>query len=233
MRTVQPVLDRYCISCHGLGNAEKGVNLLHSVQNGESSYGTLMGSKRVKLVDDQSYPSRPKDFFAHGGTLARMLIDGHPGKDGKKRVELDRQSFQRIVDWLDVNAPLYGDYSHNRIDTQPPSPEGGKWLREAIAKRFGAELAAQPYAALVNVADPSESRVLMAPLPVAAGGWGQIAKGAFSGKDDPAWQEMLKLVEGSVTPPKYRDIADTCGRDDRCICGCCWVRKDRAAATSK
>jgi len=229
MRTVQPVLDRYCISCHGLGKTEKDINLLRAGQKGESSYGTLMAKGRVKLVNDNSFPSRPKDFFAHAGTLARMLLDGHPDKEGKKLVELDRESFQRVVDWMDVNAPLYGDYSHNRTEMQPPSPAGEKLLREAITKRFGAELAAQPYAALVNVANPPESRVLMAPLPVAAGGWGQITNGAFSGTDDPAWREMLKLVEGSIAPPKYRDIADTCGRDDRCVCGCCWVRRARAA----
>jgi hypothetical protein len=232
-RTVQPVLDRYCISCHVLDKLEKDGKMSSSRQKKredlEFGYGALMGSKRVTRAHEGTQPSRPKDFFAHGGTLAKMLLDGHPDKDGKKRVELDRESFQRIVDWMDVNAQLYGDYSHNRIDTQPPSREGEKLLREAIAKRFGADLAAQPYAALVNVANPGESRVLMAPLPVAAGGWGQITQGAFSSTSDPDWQAMLKLVQGSVTPPKYNDIADTCGRGDACICGCCWVRQDLAA----
>ncbi len=228
MRTVQPVLDRYCISCHGLGRTEGDVNLLRRGPNGRSSYAALTAKGRVKLVNDNSYPSRPRDFFAHGGTLATMLLHGHPDREGRKRVELERESLQRVVGWLDVNAPLHGDYSHNRIETQPPSPEGEKRLREAITKRLGTQLAAQPYAALVNVANPTESRILMAPLPVAAGGWGQIAKGSFSGKSDPAWHEMLKLVEGSVAPPKYHDIADTCGRGDACVCGCCWVREVRA-----
>jgi hypothetical protein len=198
----------------------------------EFGYGALMGSKRVTRAHEGTQPSVAKDFFAHGGTLAKMLLDGHPDKDGKKRVELDRESFQRIVDWLDVNAQNYGDYSHNRIDTQPPSRQGEKLLREAIARRFGADLSAQPYTALVNVANPAESRVLMAPLPLAADGWGQIAQGAFSSKSDPAWQEMLKLVEGSITPLEYRDIAGTCGRDKDCRCGGCWVRKDLAARQS-
>ncbi len=228
MRTVQPVLDRYCISCHGLGRTEGDVNLLRRGPNGRSSYAALTAKGRVKLVNDNSYPSRPRDFFAHGGTLATMLLHGHPDREGRKRVELERESLQRVVGWLDVNAPLHGDYSHNRIETQPPSPEGEKRLREAITKRLGTQLAAQPYAALVNVANPTESRILMAPLPVAAGGWGQIAKGSFSGKSDPAWHEMLNLVEGSVAPPKYHDIADTCGRGDACVCGCCWVREVRA-----
>ena len=49
------------------------------------------------------------------------------------------------------------------------------------------------------------------------------------GTADPAYQEMRRLVEASITPLKYRDIAGTCGRDDKCVCGVCWVRKDNAA----
>ncbi len=138
---------------------------------------------------------------------------------------LDRDSFQRIADWLDVNAQFFGDYSHNRLETQPPLAEGERRLRAAIAKRFGQELAEQPYAALVNVANPAESRILLAPLPTAASGWGQIKKGAFSGSDDPAYQEMQKLVAASIAPLPYRDIAGTCGRDTNCRCGNCWVRQ--------
>jgi len=48
------------------------------------------------------------------------------------------------------------------------------------------------------------------------GGWGQITKGAFSGKNDPAWQEMLELVKGSVTALEFHDIAGTCGRRGGC-----------------
>ena len=238
VRSVQPVLDRHCISCHGLGKVEKNVNLLGSLPGQEAqklkektysvAYNSLIASGRVKMAAawGETVSSRPSDYFANAGTLAKMLLDGHPDKDGKKRVELDRESLQRIVDWMDVNSQFYGDYSCNRIEWQPPSPEGEKALREAIAKRFGAELAAQPYEALVNKALPSESRVLMAPLPVAAGGWGQISRGAYPGKNDPAWQGMLKLVEGSITPVQYRDIAGTCGRDKDCRCGGCWVRLD-------
>jgi hypothetical protein len=196
-----------------------------------AAYESLIASGRVSVVqlNQEDFPSRPEDYFANAGTLAKMLLDGHPDKEGKKRVELDRESFQRIVDWLDVNAQFYGDYSFNRIEMQPSLPEGEKRLREAVAKRFGAALAAQPYAALVNVANPAESRVLMAPLPVAAGGWGQIAQGAFSSKSDPAWQEMLKLVEGSITPLEDHDIAGTCGRKRGCSCGGCFARRDLAA----
>jgi hypothetical protein len=236
---VQPVLDRYCISCHGLGKVEKNVNLLslpygkYDVDHGKTysvAHQSLIDSGLVKVAWSwaESTSSKPNDYFAGGGNLARMLLAGHPDKDGNRRVELDRESFQRMVDWMDLNAQFYGDYSHNRLEWQQPIPEAEQALRSAIAARFGEELAAQPYAALVNMAMPSESRVLMAPLPVAKGGWGQVAKGAFSGKDDPAWQAMLKLVENSYTKPKYRDVAGTCGHDEKCACGSCWVRKANA-----
>jgi len=244
MRTVQPVLDRYCICCHGLDKAEGIVNLLGSrgaveqekARNkrvssfASASYDALIGLPNMVVLahrNSEKVPSRPKDYFAHAGKLAALLLAGHPDKTGKKLVEFDRESFQRIVDWLDLNAQCYGDYSFNRDEDRQPAPDGEKALRAAIEQRFGAELARQPFAALVNVAQPDESRVLLAPLRSEAGGWGQIAKGAFASKSDPAWQELHSLVERSIAPLRCRDIAGTCGRDQGCVCGGCWVRKAR------
>ena len=51
----------------------------------------------------------------------------------------------------------------------------------------------QPERALVNPAQPEESRILMAPLAAEAGGWGQI-KG-FSSKQDPKFKRMVELVD--------------------------------------
>jgi len=243
-RTVQPVLDRYCITCHGLGKTEGGVNLLGTYDKGPftASYAALTRRGLVKLAhrNSESVPSRPKDYFANASKLARMLLAGHPDKQGKPRVKLDPDSWQRVVDWLDLNCQFFGDYSFNRAESRRPSRDGEKALRQAIARRFGPELAAQPFAALVNVAMPTQSRILLAPLPESAGGWGQLAKGAFKGTADPAYQQMLALVSASITPLKFHDIAGTCGRgtgDGRrgCACGCCWVRianEQRAKTTT-
>lgn len=245
VRTVQPVLDRYCIGCHGLDKTAGGIDLTGVFGNQQApgvklkdgrkslpwasaAYQSLLnapGLVKVAQRNQETAYSQPKDYFAHAGLLAKMLLAGHPNKEGKKRVQLDRDSFQRIADWLDVNAQFFGDYSHNRIETQPPLVEGERVLRAAIAKRFGQELAQQPFAALVNVANPAESRILMAPLPTAAGGWDQIKKGAYSGRDDAAFQELARLVAASITPLPYRDVAGTCGRDSNCRCGNCWVRQ--------
>jgi hypothetical protein len=61
---------------------------------------------------------------------------------------------------------------------------------------FGEELARQPERALVNPAQPEESRILMAPLAAEAGGWGQI-KG-FSSKQDPKFKRMVELVDRCI-----------------------------------
>jgi hypothetical protein len=34
---------------------------------------------------------------------------------------------------------------------------------------------------------------------------------------------MRQLVEASIAPLEFHDIAGTCGRD-KCVCGTCWVR---------
>ena len=232
-RTVQPVLDRYCIRCHGLGKTEGGVDLLGVRSRYSRSYDTLSrrGGMVVIAQRNRETPySRPKDYFAHAGRLARMLLAGHPDKGGKPRVTLDRQSLQRVVDWLDLNAQFYGDYSFNRAEQRRPSGDGERALREHVALVFGDELARQPFEALVNVALPSESRILKAPLAEKAGGWGQIRPGGWGGTKEEGYRKMRQLVEASIRPLERHDIADTCGSDGQrgCRCGCCWVRQVRA-----
>jgi hypothetical protein len=234
-KTVQPVLDRYCIDCHGLKEAAGDVDLLGTIdateENVAKTYHQLLPStayasltrdgRLVKIAQygGETWYSRPKDYFAHGGALAELLLQEHEG------VVLDRESRQRVFDWLDLNAPFYGTYSWNKDEWQRPDPEGEKALRGAIRQKFGDELAGQPFAALVNVALPEESRILKAPLALEAGGWGQIEKGGWKNMDEPEYQRMRELVEAAVQPLPYHDIAGTCGRDEDCLCLSCWVRK--------
>jgi len=240
-RTVQPVLDRYCIECHGLDKTEGKINLLGRVKNVVFPYPAWPGPNRMVVSDAYeslvNHPglvkiaqcnyetdyTTPKDYFAHAGTLAKMLLAGHPDENGKARVKLDRESFQRVVDWLDVNAICYGDYSWNKLEWRKASPPGEAALRQHIRNTFGEKLAGQPFESLVNVAQPSESRILKAPLAASGGGWGQIAKGGWHNTDEPGYRTMRRVVEASIAPLKYHDVAGACGHD-KCVCGTCWVR---------
>jgi hypothetical protein len=240
-RTVQPVLDRYCLACHGLDKTEGGVKLLGRMKDVVFPYPAWPGPNRMIVSDAyESLVNRPemvaiaqcnfendfttpKDYFAHAGKLASMLLAGHPDKEGKPRARLDRESFQRIVDWLDVNAICYGDYSWNKVEWRKASPPHEAALRQHIRSTFGEKLASQPFESLVNVAEPSESRILKAPLAASADGWEQISPGGWRSTDEPGYRRMRQLVEASIAPLEFRDIAGTCGRDP-CVCGTCWVR---------
>ena len=174
-RTVQPVLDRHCIGCHGLSKTEAGVNLVGTPQEGFSTaYLSLV--QRPGLVSlahrnqEKAY-STPRVYGAHAGRLAPLLLGAH-----RQRAPLDEASFTRIAGWLDLNCQYYGDYSPQRPERRRPSPESEKALRAQVQAQCGschAGRSGEPVDALVNIAQPDESRVLMAPLAKAAGGWGQ------------------------------------------------------------
>ena len=238
---VQPVLDRYCIACHSAQEPAGGLTLTgtpsppttkHDEQRGLSfnvAYDQLIGREGlIRTINHQDMTgiSTPRDYFAHTSRLAPMLLAGHPDKDGKKRVELDRESWQRIVDWLDLNAQFYGNYSHNRSDRREVSPEGEQALRAHVAETFGDDLAAEPLDCLVNRGLITESRILKGPLAVAAGGWGQI-RGGWTSTQDPGYRKRLALAEKVFLPREYRDVAGTCGRGENCKCGNCWVQSER------
>ncbi|MBC8232003.1 hypothetical protein H8E77_20825 [bacterium] len=232
-KTVQPVLDRYCISCHGLGPKDNKVNLLGTIappgdlnrtlqkMHASKAYLALARPPYVKIAQyfKESWYSVPKDYFAHAGKLAPMLLKGH------EKVQLDRSSMQRIINWLDLNAQFFGTYSWNKDEWRQSDPDAEKLLRDHIRHAFGEKPAKQPFAALVNVAIPSESRILKAPLAVSAGGWGRIGEGKWKSLDDPGYKRMYELVQKAIKPLPHRDIAGTCGRDEGCLCRSCWIRK--------
>ncbi len=143
------------------------------------------------------------------------------------RVALDGESFQRVVDWLDTNAMFYDDYSWNKPQWRRVSPEGEKALRRHIRETLGAAMAEEPLAALVNLAQPAESRVLKAALSTAAGGWNQAD--GWPTRAHPSYQALLRLVEESIEPLEFADVCDTCAREE-CLCDTCWVRLARQRA---
>ncbi|MBI4976601.1 MAG: NPCBM/NEW2 domain-containing protein [Spirochaetes bacterium] len=231
---VQPVLDRYCIRCHGLDNKADGkVNLLgdYIVKNSDRypsgplrmprSYWTFFSIPGMIKMADRNLEtpfSKPKDYFSHTSRLPAILSNGHNG------VHVDDDSWKRIITWLDLNAQLYGNFSWNRREDRVPSKEGEEKLRSRVKELFGDAMAEAPFSALVNNGTLTESRILKAPLAASAGGWGQLTP-AWESTNDASFLEMQSLVERSLTPLPYRDIAGTCGRGaEKCVCGSCWVR---------
>lgn len=230
-RTVQPVLDRYCLSCHGLQRTAGKLDLTGTPDKGycrsHNAFVEREGLVTIAYRNKETVSSKPGDYFAESGKLAVLLSKKHGG------VKLPEEDFARIINWLDLNAQYYGDYSHNRPENRGPDPDGEKALRAAIAARFGEEIAKQPFYTLVNPALIEESRVLMAPLAKSAGGWGQWTQGAFKDRNDPEYATLCALVEKSLVPLQWHDHNGTCNRGSQCRCGCCWVEEAEKAYRSK
>jgi len=207
MRTVQPVLDRYCIKCHGLGEGKdpKGekTKLIHDGQltwpqsykelfkHGDHRVGDkgYMGGNKNHQEADRNI-SKPRRFFAYSNKVAHMLVKNH----GK--CNMDKDSYMRIIEWMDVNAQCYGDLFPNKLEQRRIDAKAMTALRAYAKTLFGAKIAAQPDRALINTVQIDESRILMAPLATKAGGWGQIR--GYASRSDPKYKKMAALVDKCI-----------------------------------
>ena len=136
-REVQPVLDKYCVSCHDGGkqnditeipDLRADQNKFYAYRNGvpkadiisgisrdrlvksyggvfEPSYITLRSFVRVGGLESDLRVLAPGEFSADTTELVQMLTKGHYG------VKLDAESWQRIITWIDLNAPCHGTWS--------------------------------------------------------------------------------------------------------------------------
>ena len=119
------------------------------------------------------------------------------------------------------------DYAaFNRLEDREIDSARLAELHAAVAELTGRPWQAEPAEMLLNVADPLQSRVLLAPLAVSAGGWGQEPV-RWQSQQDPGFVRMRQLVEACIKPLPYHDIKGTCGRgsNNGCQCQSCWVRE--------
>jgi len=205
-QTVQPVLDKNCIKCHGLGKEVKGgMNLLGTKGRSRysQSYDCLTRKKGLIVVayrNRETAESKAKEYYAHAGTLVKHLMS----EKHQKHVKLCKDDMARIIDWLDLNVQFYGDYDREKLENRQINAENEKAIRALVKADFGDEIAAQPIEALVNVAYPDQSRILNMPLADSAGGWGQVKK--WSSKNDPGYKKLAALIDEALPPLKKRDI---------------------------
>ena len=118
---VQPVFDRHCIVCHDYGKpAGQVLNLAGDpgiVFN--TSYVDLQRKSAIRWFPDttnqkllikviQDGPPAvlpPYSWGSHRSRLVDILKNGH------KKVKLSSEEMDRIITWIDLNAPYYGRYS--------------------------------------------------------------------------------------------------------------------------
>ena len=101
---VQPVFDKHCIKCHDIGKkgAAKVILAADKTPSFNFSYMELWRKGYVSGVGAGPAGHLPAySWGSHTSKLIRHLRKGH------NKVKLDRESFGRLVTWLDLNGPYY------------------------------------------------------------------------------------------------------------------------------
>lgn len=108
MAEVQPVLNRHCLSCHDFGQ-EAGDILNLAPDRGlvfNTSYNELWRRGFIKAIG--AGPSDAQQAYtwgSHASKLVSALRREHC------RVKLTPEEFDRVVTWIDINAPYYPTYA--------------------------------------------------------------------------------------------------------------------------
>lgn len=106
-KTVQPIWDEHCISCHDFGKkGGKVLNLCGDISMPFNvSYTELNSKKFLKTIGaGPSELQQAKSWGARCSTLYQTLISGHHG------IELSPDELETIVTWIDLNALYYPFY---------------------------------------------------------------------------------------------------------------------------
>ncbi|NCO92958.1 MAG: hypothetical protein AUJ96_17650 [Armatimonadetes bacterium CG2_30_66_41] len=120
---VQPVIDKYCLACHNgqpLPNDAtlldlRGTEFIHDYDSRYHFGGQDAGKFSVGYANLQRFVRRPglesdlhvltpMDFHVSTTQLYQMLRKGHHG------VALDEEAWDRLITWIDLNAPYHGSW---------------------------------------------------------------------------------------------------------------------------
>jgi hypothetical protein len=107
---VQPVLDKYCISCHN--ESEEAGDLVLTGELTEMfnvSYENIIDKNLVVTVDEGSdFPRTeaqpPKSMGSHASKFITTLLNGHYD------IDMPIEDFVKLTTWVDANAQYYGTY---------------------------------------------------------------------------------------------------------------------------
>lgn len=144
---VQPILDKYCVTCHNRENdpqvpylkGDKWITDWRSQISGCAgsdygghftlSYANLHRYVRRPGIESDMHMLVPMDVHADQTELMQILQKGH------HNVRLDREAIEKLSCWIDFNAPFHG----RRSDIPNyPDTKRSKELRELYREMFGA-----------------------------------------------------------------------------------------------
>ncbi len=175
VREVQPVLDAYCIRCHHgrpLENGQKTFDLTaRPAQRVPSafqmhftpSYMALRRFVHTPTLESDAHLLPPRDFHADTSKLTQILRDGHYG------VRLNDEAWDRLITWIDLNAPAHGTWEEvvGHIPTKAAVVKPGASRRRELHHRYtgiDADPEAIYPAAVLSVATDTRNEPTLIPI---------------------------------------------------------------------
>jgi len=113
MAEMQPVLDRNCVKCHDFGKAGGKKLVLAGDKNGafNISYTALWKSGLLRVVGaGPAEIQAPYSWGSHASPLIKVILENRKQHND---VKLSTEDFDRLVTWVDLNAPYYPAYESN------------------------------------------------------------------------------------------------------------------------
>ena len=171
---VQPVLDTYCVRCHG---GPEGMGKGIDFSGGWTwafniSYESLIKHRLTGFLNcnngsvhtSQILP--PRTIGSGGAPLAEILIRKHP--------EVSRPERDLVLAWMDTNSNYYGTWDYTPHATCDAILNAGTSLA-GVMQEAGCTACHQAGHIgndWINLQTPEWSRILRAPMPVEKGGLG-------------------------------------------------------------
>lgn len=181
---VQPVFDRHCVACHDYGKpAGEELNLagdLNLVFN--TSYVELRRKGLVRVVGAGPAEKQPPySWGSHASRLANVIVSGHGDPEIDRQINLSPEDLERILTWIDINAPYYPEYAAGAFGDNPfgRSPLSGEEL-DRLSEWTGVNLRDRGRIDWVNFTRPEQSRCLAEMPP--------------NGQPDSNYQKALALI---------------------------------------
>ena len=104
---VQPVFDKNCVRCHDFGKkAGKKLVLAGDRTNTFNvSYNELWRKKYITAIG--AGPDKTQQAYSWGSHKSKIV---EKLREGHGKIKVDSEAFDRIVTWIDINAPYYARY---------------------------------------------------------------------------------------------------------------------------
>jgi len=139
IKEVQPVFDKSCVGCHDYDKPEAETLILAGDRTNtfNASYNELWRKKYIASIGAGRYEiQQAYSWGSHKSRLVKKLIEGCNG------VKPDKEGFDRVVTWIDINAPYYSRYDsaypHNLSGRSPLNDQQIARLTELTGVEFTA-----------------------------------------------------------------------------------------------